>query len=164
MSPSHISRFLTACSLKWTALMEHFTGVLRHSVPLALLPIHTFTVMATAAVQGATCSSLFDCSQTPCIHAGPGTVISHGIFGAQHRIHLIYSALMSKNNLFLTRGIRFKLYFHCILHDGKKETNDECNYAGFRKCKTDFWFAWSAMRCLIIFSIETLHIQSCSPL
>lgn len=63
--------------------MEHFTGVLHHSQPFALLPIHTFTVMATAAARGATCSSLFDCSQTPSINAGTGTVISHSIYGAQ---------------------------------------------------------------------------------
>lgn len=122
--------------------------------------------MAAAAVQCATCSSLLDRSQPPSMNAGAGTAISHSIFGAQlqQRIHLIYSALMSKKDLFQRGEIRFKLFI-CILE--KKRTN-ECDCAGFRNYKTEFWLVLSAIRCLFIFiNFAVVHpvlLSSLNPL
>lgn len=154
-----IMSHMMACSLKWTELMEHFTGVLCRSEPFALLPIHTFTVMTTAAVQGATWSSLLDCARTPSINVGTGTVISHSIFGAklQHRIHLIYSPLMSKKDLFRTKEIRFKLFFFFFFaSQKKKKLMNECDHAGYRN--------WRVIFGLHGLLSAALYIQSCSPL
>lgn len=84
---------------------------------------------------------------------------------AENSINLIYSALMSKKDLFQRGEIRFKLFF--AYWEKKKRTN-ECDCVGFRNYKTEFCLVLSAIRCLFIFiNFAVVHpvlLSSLNPL